>query len=108
MPSRGISLIPREEILSFEEILRLVRLMANLGVTKIKVKGGEALTRKGIIDLVRQLRKIAGIEQVTLTSNGILLMPYLDSLISAGLNALNISLDTLNAETFAHITQSDG
>lgn len=108
MPTQGVEWIPHADILSFEEILRLVRVMAGLGIAKIKVTGGEALTRKAVVDLIRQLKKIPGIQRVTLTTNGVLLMQHLDSLVAAGLDALNISLDTLNAETFSRVAKSDG
>lgn len=108
MPPQGVTWIPHEDILSFEEILRLVRVMAGLGITKIKVTGGEALTRRAVVDLIRQLKLIPDIQQVTLTSNGVLLAEHLDSLIAAGLNGLNISLNTLNAETFSRIAGAAG
>jgi cyclic pyranopterin phosphate synthase len=82
--------------------------MAGLGITKIKVTGGEALTRRALVDLIRQLKLIPGIQQVTLTSNGILLAEYIDSLVSAGLDAVNISMDTLNPDTFTRISRSGG
>ena len=108
MPPNGVKWIPHADILSFEEILRLVRVMAELGIAKIKVTGGEALTRRSLVDLIFRLKQTPGIEQVTLTSNGLLLDENLDGLINAGLDALNISLDTLNAETFQRIARSSG
>jgi len=108
MPPQGVTWLPHADILSFEEILRLVRVMADLGITKIKVTGGEALTRRAVVELIRRLKQMPGIQRVTMTSNGVLLAEHLDGLISAGLDALNISLDTLNAETFSRITLSGG
>jgi len=108
MPPQGVDWIPHTDILSFEEILRVVRVLAGLGITKIKVTGGEALTRRTVVDLIRDLKQIPGIQTVTLTSNGVLLAQHLESLIGAGLDALNISLDTLNAETFSRISPTHG
>ena len=108
MPEQGVTWMPHADILSFEEILRLIRVMAQLGIAKIKVTGGEALTRRGLTGLITELKQADGIQQVTLTTNGILLMEHLDNLIAAGLDALNISLDTLNSETYNRITRSGG
>ena len=108
MPPQGVTWMPHTDILSFEEMLRVVRVLAGLGIAKIKVTGGEALTRRGIVELIRQLKQTQGITQVTMTSNGVLLAEHLESLANAGLDALNISIDTLNAITFARITRSSG
>jgi len=108
MPPQGVTWIPHADILSFEEILRLVRVMAELGITKIKVTGGEVLTRRAVVDLIRRLKQTRGIQRVTMTSNGVLLAEHLDDLVAAGIDALNISVDTLNAETFNIITRSAG
>jgi cyclic pyranopterin phosphate synthase len=82
--------------------------MAGLGISTIKVTGGEALTRRYAVELIRQLKQIQGIRQVTLTSNGILLAEHLENLTSARLDALNISMDTLNSETFQRICRHNG
>jgi len=108
MPPQGVTWIPHTDILSFEELLRLVRVMADSGITKIKVTGGEVLTRRAVVDLIGRLKQTQGIQRVTMTSNGVLLAEHLDALVAAGLDALNISVDTLNAETFNIITRSAG
>ncbi len=94
--------------LPFSGILRLIQAFASLGVTKVRFTGGEPLLRPGIVDLVRQTSALEGISLVGLTTNGLILEPILSSLIKAGLNCLNISLDTLSRETFQKITGVDG
>jgi cyclic pyranopterin phosphate synthase len=107
MPKSGVKWIPHEEILSFEEILRLVALLARLGIRKIKITGGEPLVRKGVTDLIRALKDLPGIEQLTLTTNGILLPEHLESLIQSGISAVNISLNTVNQNRYRLIAGTD-
>jgi cyclic pyranopterin phosphate synthase len=106
--------LPREGILSFEETLRLIRIAAQLGVSKIRITGGEPLTRRGVLGFVRQVPLIPGIREVGLSTNGTLLNRPLDSglttasaLRQAGVDSVNISLDTLDAEFYAQITGRD-
>ena len=108
MPPDGVSWMPHDEILRFEETLKICRIMAALGIQTIKVTGGEPLVRRGAADFIRELKAIGGINQVTLTSNGVLLGENLPALVAAGLDAVNISLDTLNEERFRHITRAEG
>ena len=105
MPAAGIDFAPREELLSFEEILRLADVLAPLGVTKVRLTGGEPLVRRGLPELVREL----GLRFPTLamTTNGVLLPPVLDELIGYGLRHYNLSLDTLRADRFRQITRRD-
>ena len=107
MPEEGIENMPHEEILSYEEIIRITKCMAELGVKKIKLTGGEPLVRKDIVSLIRDIKKIDGIEQVTLTTNGVLLCNMAQDLYEAGIDAVNVSLDTLNREKFFRITRRD-
>lgn len=107
MPKSGVEWIPHGEILSFEEIRRLVVLLAGLGIRKIKITGGEPLVRKGVTDLIRALKALPGIEQLTLTTNGILLPEHLESLIQSGISAVNISLNTVNPDRYALIAGAD-
>lgn len=100
----GIALRPMSEILTFSELVRVVRQAAELGICKLKVTGGEPLVRKGCAELIGKLKGISGIEQVTMTTNGILLKENLEGLLASGLDAVNISLDTLNEEKFEWIT----
>lgn len=104
---KGIELLAKNEILSFEEILRVCRQAALLGIDRIKITGGEPLVRKGIEHLIADLKKIPGISQVTMTTNGILLKEHLDDLVSAGIDGVNISLDTLKADRYEMITGSN-
>ena len=97
-----------EAILRYEEILRICRAATELGITKFKVTGGEPLVRKGCAELVASLKALPGAEQVTLTTNGLLLGEQLDALCAAGLDAVNLSLDTLDEEKFRRITGFSG
>lgn len=107
MPEEGICQIPRTEILSQDEIIRVSRLASELGISKIKLTGGEPLVRRICVPLVKELKTLPGIRQVTLTTNGILLKEQLPGLMEAGLDAVNISLDTLDRETFRKITRRE-
>ena len=108
MPEEGVEAMCHEELLSFEEILIVCRCMAKLGVKKVKLTGGEPLVRKGFISLVRGINEIPGIEEITLTTNGLLLSDQLEELIDAGITSINISLDTLDREQFKRVTKRDG
>ena len=98
MPEEGIEQLPHEQILTFDEIERVCRISTELGISKIKLTGGEPLVRKGLPDLLGKIKRIPGIEQVTLTTNGILLKNQLDELMRQGLDAVNISIDTMERE----------
>ncbi len=104
----GISLVPMEEILTYEEIETVCRAAAALGITRFKITGGEPLVRLGCAELVGKLKKISGIQQVTLTTNGVLLGNYLQELLDNGLDGVNISLDSLEPETYHKITGYNG
>ena len=103
----GIANIPMEEILSFEEIALVAKTAAELGISKIKITGGEPLVRRGISRLVGMLKGIDGIDQVTLTTNGLLLEEMSEELVTAGIDGINISLDTLDPERYRLITGFD-
>ena len=107
MPEEGIPIIPHEEILTYEEILRIVRVFAAEGISKVRLTGGEPLVRKGIVDFVSSLSQIKEIRDLSLTTNGILLKEFGQSLKNAGLKRINISLDSLRKERFCHITRKD-
>lgn len=106
-PECNTKINPSPDTLSSEELLRICNCMARLGITKIKITGGEPLLRKDIIFLVKEIKSIPGIRQVTLTTNGVLLGQMIDALVTAGLDGVNISLDTLNPEHFHRITRRD-
>ena len=107
MPEDGVDMVPHEEILTYEEVLRLVKVFANLGFCKIKLTGGEPLVRKEVVKLVREIKAIPGIEKVTLTTNGTLLADVMDELADAGIDGINLSLDTLNPEVYKKIVRRD-
>ena len=105
MPECGVKKIPHAEILSLEEVLRVAKIFSRLGIKKIRLTGGEPLLRKNLPSLVRELKNIPAIEQVTLTTNGVLLKNFAQELIAAGLDSVNLSLDTLNEKIFADLTR---
>lgn len=105
MPEAGIGKQRHEDMLRNEECITIVKSMADLGVKKVRITGGEPLVRKGLAHLVDGLRCIDGIKDVSLTTNGILLTSQLDGLKSAGITRLNISLDSLDPETFHRLTR---
>ena len=107
MPEEGIQMATHMDVLRFDEILHVCRIMADMGVRKIKVTGGEPLARKGAASLIRELKAIEGIEKVTLTTNGVELAKQIDALHEAGVDGINISLDTLDQEVFHKITRRD-
>jgi len=107
MPQEGIAPVSHEEILSFEEIIRLAKILVALGVKNIRLTGGEPLIRKDIVGLIESLANIKGIDEVTLTTNGILLAQCAAKLKKAGVKRINISLDTLKKERFSGITGHD-
>jgi len=108
MPEEGLPHLQKERILSWEEMERLGNIFVNLGVNKIRITGGEPFVRKGLIDFLRRLRKLSGCPQVAITTNGTLLKPHLHELRDLGISDLNISLDTLNKDTFTKITRRSG
>lgn len=105
MPLEGIPLIPHKAILSYEEISAVVQVAAKLGINKIRITGGEPLVREELPKLIRMLHQIEGIDEVALTTNGILLKKYALELKQAGLRRVNVSLDTLKADRFRYITR---
>jgi cyclic pyranopterin phosphate synthase len=105
MPPEGVPSRSHEEILRFEEIETIVRAAAELGISKVRLTGGEPLVRLGLVDLVDMLARVPGIDDLAMTTNGILLARYAQELAEAGLQRVNISLDTLRPERFQHITR---
>jgi len=106
-PIRHMVVLPHEEILRFEEILAVVRAGVELGIRKIRLTGGEPLIRRGFTGLVRAIGAIAGIEDLAVTTNGVLLRQMAPALAEAGLRRINVSCDTLDPERFRQITQRD-
>ena len=108
MPEEGVCQLSHDEILSYEQILHLCKLFAQLGVHKIKITGGEPLVRRDCTALIKAINQIAGIDNITLTTYGLLLSEKLDELIDAGISSVNVSLDTTNEEAYKKITRFQG
>jgi cyclic pyranopterin phosphate synthase len=108
MPQEVVQFVPRDDLLTYEEIERFVRVVARLGVNKVRLTGGEPLVRKDVPELVRRLAAVPGIADLALTTNGVLLGDLAAELRAAGLHRLNISLDTLREETFQKISRRQG
>ena len=106
MPESGVSLMNHEDIISYEDILRLARILSRHGVNKVRITGGEPLARKGLTGFVQKLSEIKDINDISMTTNGILLDKYAQSLFDAGLKRINISLDSLNEKKFKRITRT--
>lgn len=107
MPEEGVETVPHAEILTYDEIGRLAEIFASLGIRKIKLTGGEPLVRKGVIELVKKLKGTDGIEQVTITTNGMTLEAQMEELAKAGIDGINLSLDTLDSRVFTKITRRE-
>src|SRR6266536_1902277 len=107
MPAEGLQWLGREEILSFEEITRLVQVLARLGVDEVRLTGGEPLVRRDLPVLVGLLSGLDGVRDLSLTTNGVLLDRLAAPLVEAGLRRINVSLDTLDHTRFAEITRRD-
>ena len=108
MPECGVPSVPHDKILRFDEIVRLVKIFCSLSIKNVKITGGEPLVRKGAVGLIKDIKAIDGIEKVSLTTNGILLSENLNALAEAGIEGINISLDTLDRQKYMKITGFDG
>ena len=108
MPSEGVRHIEHKDILTLEETGRLAHIMSELGIRRVRLTGGEPLVRRGITDLIRILRAECDLNEISMTSNGLLLSECAGKLYDAGLTDINISLDTLREECFSYITGCDG
>ncbi|MDJ0622186.1 MAG: GTP 3',8-cyclase MoaA [Desulfocapsaceae bacterium] len=106
-PEAGIPLVPHDQILTFEELVRLVEVFARLGVNKVRLTGGEPFARQGLITFIKMVRAISGIDSLYLTTNGVQAAGYLDDLKEAGISGLNLSLDTLDSSRYKEITRRD-
>lgn len=104
-PEEQFEFIPHEEILRYEEIVEIIEEAVNLGVTKVRITGGEPLARKGVVDFIKKLREIKKLEDISLTTNGFFLSEYAEKLKDAGLNRVNISLDSLQEVKYKKITR---
>lgn len=108
MPREGHQKLPHCDILSYEEILRTARLAMDMGVDKLRITGGEPLIRKDILALLPKLASLPGLEDISLTTNGILLAPFAEGIQRAGIKRINVSLDSLQPERYRRITRFDG
>ncbi len=107
MPAEGIDFVPRKELLTYEEMLRLTRIMVELGVTKVRITGGEPFVRKNMYGFLKRLTRIEDLEQVSITTNGAVANRHIPFLKEIGISAINLSLDTLDRERFKTITRRD-
>ncbi len=106
-PEKGVPFIPQNEILSFEELERLVTIFCQLGIKKVRVTGGEPFSRRGCLPFLQRLKKIEGLQDLHITTNGVKTAKYLDALAELGLAGINLSLDTLDPKRFWRITRRD-
>ena len=107
MPEEGIRFLPKEQLLSYEELTRIANLFIDLGVDKIRITGGEPFVRKDLVDLLKNLSSNDGLSKLSITTNGILTRPYLPMLKEIGIDQINLSLDTVNEANFKKITRRD-
>jgi cyclic pyranopterin phosphate synthase len=106
-PEKGVPFIPHEEILSLEELERLVTVFSALGISKVRVTGGEPFSRRGCLSFLGRLKQIPGVESLHITTNGVKTAKFLDEIADLGLGGINLSLDTLDAKRFWKITRRD-
>ncbi|MBC8084656.1 MAG: GTP 3',8-cyclase MoaA [Hymenobacter sp.] len=107
MPEEGIAYLPKRELLTYEEMERLVGLLAGLGVRKVRLTGGEPFVRRDLVPFMARLAALPGINDISLTTNGVLTAPHVPELVRLGVKAVNLSLDTLDRGRFARITRRD-
>lgn len=107
MPEEGIDYVPKEALMSYEEMLRIVRLLAGMGIEKVRITGGEPFVRKDMMDFLRALSQMAGLRQINITTNGTLTAPLVPELKKMGIRSVNLSIDTLDKERFFQITRRD-
>lgn len=107
LPDRGVRFAPKQELLSYKEMEHLVRLLANLGITKVRITGGEPFMRRDLLPFLQRISAVPGIHELHLTTNGVLTAPYVSQLKALGVSSVNLSLDALNRERFLAITRRD-
>ena len=105
MPEEGIKYLPKKQLLTYEEMERLMRIMAEMGISKVRITGGEPFVRKDLIHFMERLSQTPGIDKITMTTNGVLTEAYIPQLKQLGIHSVNLSLDTLNQERFFQITR---
>jgi cyclic pyranopterin phosphate synthase len=107
MPEEGIKYLPKKQLLTYEEMERVVQVLARLGVSKVRITGGEPFVRTGLMDFMHRLAAVDGLSDLSMTTNGVLTAPHVDDLAALGVKAVNLSLDTLDRERFHKITRRD-
>ena len=107
MPEEGIKYLPKKELLTYEEMLRLCRILADLGISKIRITGGEPFVRNDLMDFISRLNAIDGIDSIHLTTNGVLAGQYINNFGKTGIKSVNLSLDTFDRKRFHEITRRD-
>ncbi len=107
MPEEGIKYLPRKELLTYEELERLVKILVNMGVSKVRITGGEPFVRQDLMKFLWKLRAIDGLKDIAITTNGVLTKPYITELRELGVSSINLSLDTIDRDQFKLITRRD-
>lgn len=107
MPEEGIKYMPKKELLSYEEMERIIRLLASMGISKIRITGGEPFLRKGMMEFIERLSKIEGIEKLNITTNGTLTKTLVPDFKKVGISSVNLSIDSLDRQRFFDITRRD-
>lgn len=107
MPEDGIRYLPKRDLLTFEEIQRIVSLLASMGISKVRLTGGEPFVRNDLMQMIRRLVTIPGVDELHITTNGLLTAPHVPELKALGIRSVNLSLDTLDAARFRTITRRD-
>jgi molybdenum cofactor biosynthesis protein A len=107
MPHEGIDFLPKTHLLSFEEMLRLISILAEMGISKVRITGGEPFVRKDLMAFLWKISEIEGITKINLTTNGVLTAPYVSELKQLGISSINLSLDSLDRRRFYEMTRRD-
>ncbi|MCB9302166.1 MAG: GTP 3',8-cyclase MoaA [Lewinellaceae bacterium] len=107
MPEEGIKYVPKDELLSYEEMLRLMQLLAGMGIDKVRITGGEPFVRRDMMDFLRALSKVEGLKKINITTNGTMTAALVPELKSLGIHTINLSLDSLDPKRFFQITRRD-
>ena len=107
MPSEGINFVPRKELLTFEELERMVSILGTLGVNKVRITGGEPFVRKGTMEFIERLSSDPGVDKISVTTNGTFTSDYIDRLKASGVKSINLSLDSVDKSRFEEITRRD-
>ena len=107
MPAEGIKYVPKKELLTYEEMERLLRLLTSMGIKKLRITGGEPFVRQNLIGFLENVKEIPGLEEIHITTNGVLTTPYIGRMKSLGISSINLSIDTLDRDRFKMITRRD-